>query len=110
MLWRESPDRCFDRWLKVFCEQWASLEVKDSEFYPLDNVVISRSHVYAVSRATGQAIDWPLLQYFKLRASRILELRPFHGDTASMLPALNAKQKPIFVDCYSSGYKGRLAL
>ena len=79
----------FERWLKAFGVQWSSLEVKDSEFYPVGDIVFSRSHVYAVARASNQAVDWPLLQFFRMRDSRILELRPFHWDTAAMLPALN---------------------
>ena len=74
----------------MFGAQWASLEVKGSEFYPVDDVVFSRSHVYAVARATGQPADWPLLQFFRVRNNRILELRPFHWDTAGLLPALQS--------------------
>ncbi len=78
----------FERWMKAFGEQWSSLEVKESKFYPVEDVVFSRSHVYAVARASGQAVDWPLLQFFRVRDSRIFELRPFHWDTAAMLPAM----------------------
>ena len=78
----------FERWLRAFGEQWSSLEVRDSEFYPVGDVVFSRSHVDAVARATGQPADWPLLQFFRVHDARILELRPFHWDTAAMLPVL----------------------
>ena len=78
----------FARWLEAFSTQWSSLEVRDSEFYPAGEAVFSRSHVYAVAGASGQAVDWPLLQFFRVRGARILELRPFHWDTAQMLPAL----------------------
>ena len=78
----------FERWMKAFGEQWSSLEVKESEFYPVGDVVFSRSHVYAVARATDQVINWPLLQFFRVRNFKILELRPFHWDTAAMLPAM----------------------
>ncbi len=78
----------FERWLQAFGRQWSALEVKDSRFYPDGDVVFSHSHVYATARASGQAVDWPLLQFFKVRQGKILELRPFHWDTAAMLPAL----------------------
>ena len=78
----------FEQWMKAFGEQWTSLEVKDSRFYTDGDVVFSHSHIYAIARATGQAVDWPLLQFFKVRDGKILELRPFHWDTAAMLPAL----------------------
>ena len=80
----------FERWMKAFSAQWSSLEVKDAEFYPVGDVVFSRSHVYATARGSGHPADWPLLQFFRVRNSRILELRPFHWDTAAMRPALKA--------------------
>ncbi len=75
--------------MKAFGEQWTSLEVKDSRFYVDGDVACSHPHVYAVARATGQAVDWPLLQLFKVRDDKILELRPFHWDTAAMLPTMD---------------------
>lgn len=81
----------FEAWMKAFSEQWSSLEVLDPQFYPTDDVVVSHSHIRAVARATGTAIDWPLLQLFRIRRGRILELRPFHWDTAAMLPALRGE-------------------
>jgi len=78
----------FEAWMKAFGAQWSSLEVRDPRFYPSGDIVVSHSHIHAVARATGQAIDWPLLQLFRVRDARILELRPFHWDTAAMLPAL----------------------
>ncbi len=80
----------FEAWMKAFGTQWSSLEVRDPQFYPCGDVVISRSHVHAVARATDRRIDWPLLQFFRVRDARILELRPFHWDTAAMLPAFGS--------------------
>ena len=79
----------FERWLKAFgaqCLRWRS---KIPSFTRFGDVVFSRSHVYAVARVSNQAVDWPLLQFFRMRGAKILELRPFHWDTAAMLPALN---------------------
>ena len=78
----------FEAWMKAFGAQWSSLEVRDPRFYPSGDLVVSHSHVHAVARASGRTIDWPLLQLFRVRDGRILELRPFHWDTAAMLPAL----------------------
>ena len=78
----------FEAWMKAFAEQWSSLEVKDSELYPNGDVIVSKSHVYAVAKKTGRAADWPLLQFFRVRNSKIIELRPFHWDTATLLEAL----------------------
>lgn len=81
----------FEAWIKAFGAQWSSLEVRDPQFFPCGDVVVSRSHVHAVARATGRPVDWPLLQFFRVRDGKILELRPFHWDTAAMLPVLGVR-------------------
>ena len=78
----------FERWLRAFADSWSSIEVRDVELFAVDEIIFSRSHVYAKARATGAPADWPLLQYFRLDGGRVAELRPFHWDTAAMLPAL----------------------
>ena len=79
----------FEAWMKAFASHWASLEARDPEFFPFHNVVISKSHVYAKSRITRHDADWPLLQLFRFRGSLIVELRPFHWDTAAILSAMH---------------------
>ena len=78
----------FEAWMKAFSAQWTSLEVRGAELYPSGDVVVSRSHVYAVSRVSGRQLDWPLLQFFRLRDRRILELRPVYWDTAALLAGM----------------------
>jgi ketosteroid isomerase-like protein len=78
----------FEAWMKSFAEQWSSLEVKDSELYPSADVIVSKSHVYAVAKGSGRSMDWPLLQFFRVRNGKILELRPFHWDTAALVEVL----------------------
>ena len=78
----------FEAWMKAFVQQWSSMEVKDSKLYPNGDVIVSKSHVYAVSRTNHKQLDWPLLQFFKMREGKILELRPFYWDTAVLLQDL----------------------
>ena len=78
----------FEAWMQAFSQQWSSLEVKDKEIYPQGEIVVSKSHVYAVAKATGLHLDWPLLQFFRFREHTILELRPFYWDTAALLSGL----------------------
>lgn len=75
--------------MKAFAQQWTSLEAREAEFFPLGDVVVSKSHVYARSRAGGHEVDWPLLQFFRFRGGLILELRPFHWDTAAILRSIH---------------------
>ena len=77
-----------EAWMKAFAEQWSSMDVKDSELYPSGDVLMSKSHVYAIHRQSGKRLDWPLLQFFRMRDGRILELIPFYWDTATLLQEL----------------------
>ncbi len=80
--------RGFEAWMQAFAQQWSSLEVKGTELYQDGDVIVSKSHVYAVAKATGLNLDWPLLQFFRMREKKILELRPFYWDTAALLMML----------------------
>ena len=75
--------------MRAFGEVWSSLEVKESEIFALGDVLVSRSHVFAKARRNGLQTDWPLLQFFRIREGRILELRPFYWDTAALLAVLD---------------------
>lgn len=79
----------FEAWMQAFAEIWSSLEVKSPEIFPIGDVLVSRSHVYAKVRRNQREADWPLLQFFRVREARILELRPFYWDTATLLEAIN---------------------
>ena len=79
----------FELWMRSFTKTWAFLAVTDAEQMVMGDVVISRSHVYAERRGSGEKFDWPLLQYFKFRESLILELWPFYWDTATLISQLH---------------------
>ena len=78
----------FEAWMRAFAEQWAALDVTGSELFPVGDVVVGRSHVHATHKPTGRRVDWPLLQYFRFRDRRVLELWPFYWDTAALLGQL----------------------
>ncbi len=77
-----------ERWMRLFKATWSSLEVRDSQVFGDGDTLFSRSHVYATSRQTNKQTDWLLLQQLTLQQGGILDLRPFHWDTAAILPAL----------------------
>ncbi len=78
----------FEAWMRAFADQWAAMDVTGSELFQAGDGVVSRSHVHARHKPTGRPVDWPLLQYFKFRDGRILELWPFYWDTATLLSQL----------------------
>ena len=82
----------FAAWMKFFAQQWSFLEVRGVELFTVGDVIFSKSHVYAKARATGQDVDWPLLQFFRFRQAKIMELRPFYWDTAAILAAMKSGQ------------------
>lgn len=77
-----------ERWMRLFRATWSSLEVRNSEVFGEGGTLFSRSHVYARARETNKPTDWSLLQLVRIENDGIIELRPFHWDTASILPAL----------------------
>lgn len=81
----------FEAWMKAFGEQWSSLDVVAPTFYAIGENIFSRSHVRAIAKRSGVAVDWPLLQHFVIRNGKILELNPFYWDTALVVRALAAQ-------------------
>ena len=77
-----------ERWMRMFKATWSSLEVRGAQVFGEGDMIFSRSHVYATARETSKGTDWALVQQFTFRQGGILELRPFHWDTAAILPAL----------------------
>ena len=75
----------WEAWMKAFARQWTSMDMKHSALYPTGDVVVGKSHVHAVARGTGKHVDWPLLQFFRMRNGWILELSPIYWDTAKLL-------------------------
>lgn len=67
----------------------ASLEVRGSEIFGEGDTLFSRSHFYATARATNKPVDWALLQQFTIHQDGVLDLKPFHWDTAAILRALS---------------------
>lgn len=74
----------FEAWMRAFATQWAAMAVTGSEFFPVGDVIVTRSHVHATHKPTGRSVAWPLLQYFKFREGRVVELWPFYWDTATL--------------------------
>ena len=78
-----------ERWMRMFKATWSSLEVRDSEVFGEGDTLFSRSHVYATARETNKRTKWALLQRFTFQHGGIVDLRPFHWDTAVILSALS---------------------
>ena len=82
-----------EAWMKEFAQQWAVLGVENSQTFVQGDFIFSRSHVHAAARRSGNAIEWPLLQMFEFRESKILELQPFYWDTAKLISDLAERPK-----------------
>ncbi|MGV8872830.1 MAG: nuclear transport factor 2 family protein [Rhodococcus sp. (in: high G+C Gram-positive bacteria)] len=80
----------YEEWSKAFRDEWAALEVRSPKFIAQEDVVIVVAHCYATAKATGNDVDWPLVQLFKVRENKILELSAFYWDTAAVKAAMTA--------------------
>ena len=77
-----------ERWMRMFKATWSSLEVRDAQIFGDGDTLFSRSHVYATARETNKQTEWALLQQVTFQQGGILNLRPFHWDTAAIILAL----------------------
>ncbi|MDV3127024.1 nuclear transport factor 2 family protein [Mycobacterium sp. 21AC1] len=82
----------FEQWMAAFSEVWSSLTVTAPQFFPSgSDVVFVRSTVEATARANGAKLTWPLLQMITVKDGLILEIQPFHWDTAAIAAALRPR-------------------
>jgi ketosteroid isomerase-like protein len=63
---------------------WEAFEMVEQEFLSMSETAVVLTHVHARSRATGQELDFPILQTIHVVDGRITEVRPFYWDTAAI--------------------------
>jgi ketosteroid isomerase-like protein len=69
---------------------WEAFEMVEQEFLSMSETAVVLTHVHARSRATGQELDFPILQTIRVVDGRIAEVRPFYWDTAAIADACAA--------------------
>lgn len=76
-----------ERFFLVMRGTWEVFDLVRQEFLATENPLVVRTFVHARARATGQELDFPILQTITVDAGRITEVRPFYWDTAAIARA-----------------------
>jgi ketosteroid isomerase-like protein len=76
-----------ERFFVAMSAAWESFAMLEQEFHPAGDVVAVRTQVRATARATGRALEFPILQTVRVSDGRIVEIWPFYWDTAAIADA-----------------------
>ena len=77
----------FREWATKMSDAFDYLDVAESEFFEKDDAVVIVCRVIAQSRRHGHRLDYPMLQYVKVRDGRITEFRPFYWNVPDYVAA-----------------------
>jgi uncharacterized protein len=76
-----------ERFFVAMSAAWESFAMLEQEFHSEGDVVVVRTQVRATARATGRALEFPILQTVRVSDGRIVEVWPFYWDTAAIADA-----------------------
>jgi len=79
-----------ERFMIAMSEAWESFEMVEQTFLAVENPLVVLTHVHARARATGQPLDFPILQTVMVKDGHITDVRPFYWDTAAIADACTA--------------------
>jgi ketosteroid isomerase-like protein len=77
-----------ERFFVAMSTVWESFVMLEQEFHPAGEVVVVRTQVRAMARATGRELEFPILQTVHVADGRIVEVWPFYWDTAEIAAAV----------------------
>jgi ketosteroid isomerase-like protein len=76
-----------EQFFAAMATTWEVFEMVEQEFLATSETAVVLTHVHARARATGQELDFPILQTIRVVDGRIAEVRPFYWDTAAIATA-----------------------
>jgi hypothetical protein len=76
-----------ERFFLAMAETWEIFDLVDQEILSSSEHAVVLTQVHARARATGQDLDFPILQSIRVVDRRITEVRPFYWDTAAIAAA-----------------------
>jgi ketosteroid isomerase-like protein len=68
-------------------QTWDVFEMVSQDFLSDTSPLVVLTNVRARSRSTGRELHFPILQTITVQSARIVEVRPFYWDTASVAAA-----------------------
>jgi len=79
-----------ERFMVAMSATWEGFEMVKQAFLAVENPIVVLTQVHARARATGQQLDFPILQTVTVKDGRITDVRPFYWDTAAIAGACTA--------------------
>lgn len=79
-----------EQFFVAMAETWQAFEMVDQQFLSTSGIAVVLTQVHARARATGQELDFAILQTIRVVDGRISEVRPFYWDTAAIAAACAA--------------------
>jgi ketosteroid isomerase-like protein len=76
-----------ERFFLAMSRTWETFEMVDQEFLSTSDTAVVLTKVHARARATGQELDFPILQAIRVVDGCITEVWPFYWDTAAIVVA-----------------------
>lgn len=79
-----------ERFMVAMSKAWESFEMVEQTFVSAKNPIVVLTQVRARARASGQQLEFPILQTITVEAGQITDVRPFYWDTAAIAQACTA--------------------
>ena len=76
-----------ERFFVAMSQAWESFTTTEQTFLAVEGPVVVLTWVHARARATGQELDFPILQTVTVTDGLITDVRPFYWDTAAVVRA-----------------------
>jgi len=76
-----------EQFFVAMSKTWESFDMVEQTFLNDKNPLVVLTQVHARARATGQELDFPILQTITISDGRISDVRPFYWDTAAIATA-----------------------
>jgi len=76
-----------ERFMVAMSRTWESFEMLEQTYLATGEPLVVLTQVAATARATGQQLEFPILQTVTVADARITDIRPFYWDTAAIASA-----------------------
>ena len=77
----------FSQFVEAFANTWSEFSNTELEVLDANPYVIGLSKLRATGKRSGETIEVPLAEFFRVEGDHIVELRPFYFDGAAVARA-----------------------
>ncbi len=79
----------YEDWARQMRQAFDQLDVKDARFFTDGDTVVITCRLVTRSRASGEALDLPMVQVVRVRGERIIKFRPFYWNVPAYRRAVS---------------------